>query len=306
MDVEEKLTQLNQRYKKHTGRELPTGILGDVNGNIRDPLRPGYAIVRISTSNGLSQPRSILLPNNVSIDLTAGKAVKLGYDDKGNAIIVGMDTHAQLAQGEDTLATMQLAQRTRTPQQSLETLAVIPTSPPSMAVIVKSWNPIVNGTAYQYPGTGPTGQSLTSVQPSAGNMCYAVISVKNDYATLEVTSSTPRGVTDVPLGLADIQEAITAATSTSTPIYAILLTGDMTVVTLDDIENDGVDLRQLVNVASAALSVTDGSTTVSPATSIDFTSGATVTDGGGGVAQVAVSGGSGDPTLAMAYTWFLG
>jgi hypothetical protein len=38
-------------------------------------------------------------------------------------------------------------------------------------------------------------------------------------------------------------------------------------------------------------SVTDGTTTVAPATSIDFTSGATVTDGGSGVAQVAVGGG---------------
>jgi hypothetical protein len=37
--------------------------------------------------------------------------------------------------------------------------------------------------------------------------------------------------------------------------------------------------------------VTDGSTTVTDITQVDFTSGATVTDGGGGVAQVAVSGG---------------
>lgn len=40
----------------------------------------------------------------------------------------------------------------------------------------------------------------------------------------------------------------------------------------------------------AALSVTDGSTTVDPATALDFTSGATVTDGGGGIAQVAIGG----------------
>lgn len=39
-------------------------------------------------------------------------------------------------------------------------------------------------------------------------------------------------------------------------------------------------------------SVTDGSTTVSPASSLDFTSGATVTNGGAGVAQVAIAGGT--------------
>ena len=42
-----------------------------------------------------------------------------------------------------------------------------------------------------------------------------------------------------------------------------------------------------------AISVTDGSTTVAPTTELDFTSGATVSDLGGGVAGVAVSGGGG-------------
>lgn len=42
-----------------------------------------------------------------------------------------------------------------------------------------------------------------------------------------------------------------------------------------------------------AISVSDGGTTVDPCTAIEFTSGATVTDGGGGVAEVAIAGGSG-------------
>lgn len=45
--------------------------------------------------------------------------------------------------------------------------------------------------------------------------------------------------------------------------------------------------------ASGSLVVEDGTTTVNPATTLDFTSGATVTDGGGGVAQVAVTGAAG-------------
>ncbi len=51
-------------------------------------------------------------------------------------------------------------------------------------------------------------------------------------------------------------------------------------------------------------SVTDGSTTVSPASSLDFTSGAIVTDGGGGLAQVAVAGGGtvGVSQLVYRYT----
>lgn len=41
-----------------------------------------------------------------------------------------------------------------------------------------------------------------------------------------------------------------------------------------------------------AIAVRDGTTTVSNATEVDFTSGATVTNAGGGVAHVAVNGGS--------------
>ena len=50
--------------------------------------------------------------------------------------------------------------------------------------------------------------------------------------------------------------------------------------------------------AGGSLAVTDGITTVTPVSEIDFTSGATVTDLGGGVAGVAISGGSGLP-------WFI-
>lgn len=42
-----------------------------------------------------------------------------------------------------------------------------------------------------------------------------------------------------------------------------------------------------------AISVSDGGTTVDPCTAIEFTSGATVTDAGSGVAEVAISGGGG-------------
>jgi len=46
-------------------------------------------------------------------------------------------------------------------------------------------------------------------------------------------------------------------------------------------------------VQAGSLSVTDGTTTVSPTSVLDFTSGATVSDGGGGTADVAISGGGG-------------
>ena len=45
--------------------------------------------------------------------------------------------------------------------------------------------------------------------------------------------------------------------------------------------------------SGANIIVTDGVTTVNPASTIDFTSGATVSDGGGGTANVAITGGGG-------------
>ncbi len=54
--------------------------------------------------------------------------------------------------------------------------------------------------------------------------------------------------------------------------------------------------------SGAALTVTDGSTTVNPVTTIDFTSGAVVTDGGGGTANVAISASGGG---SNAFAWFI-
>lgn len=54
-----------------------------------------------------------------------------------------------------------------------------------------------------------------------------------------------------------------------------------------------------------SIGVTDGTTTVNPASTITFTSGATVTDGGSGNAEVAITGGGGGgggtPVVARAY-----
>jgi hypothetical protein len=48
------------------------------------------------------------------------------------------------------------------------------------------------------------------------------------------------------------------------------------------------------------ISVTDGTTTVDPCTAVEFTSGAVVTDAGGGLAEVAISGGSGNSPIVQA------
>lgn len=54
--------------------------------------------------------------------------------------------------------------------------------------------------------------------------------------------------------------------------------------------------------AASPLEVTDGVTTVSDVTEINFTSNATVTSGGAGVADVAISGGGGGGALTLVST----
>lgn len=62
--------------------------------------------------------------------------------------------------------------------------------------------------------------------------------------------------------------------------------------TIIDSAFDPTTRRLLVDSGGSggSISVTDGVTTVTSVTSIDFTSGATVTNGGGGVADVVVTG----------------
>lgn len=59
--------------------------------------------------------------------------------------------------------------------------------------------------------------------------------------------------------------------------------------------------HRLLTSAGVNLSVTDGTTTVASVSELDFTSGATVTDGGGGIAQIAITGGGGGGTTGAWY-----
>ena len=80
-------------------------------------------------------------------------------------------------------------------------------------------------------------------------------------------------------------------------VVAIEETGGPTRLALGSIP-DGDFLQRsgasVVGVASSAsISVTDGTTTVNPASTIDFTSGATVSSGGAGIADVSITAGGG-------------
>jgi hypothetical protein len=60
-------------------------------------------------------------------------------------------------------------------------------------------------------------------------------------------NSTARGVADLPLGPADVQECLSAASRGSTPTWAVKLIGGQTNIAKADLDTDARDLRQLVN-----------------------------------------------------------
>lgn len=239
----------------------PYAILGDENGVIIHPYIPGDIWVRPLFANGYGKAFRARGPIGTSIKMTPGTPVKLQVIDN-RLQVVNLDVAAAAVSNVDMLAA-----NTSKPnsggfigQQSIVTLLVIPSSPPSLIIYVKSWSPIQGGIAYDFPGSSI---DLTSLVPSAGNMRYVMIFLKSDYATLEAIGSTARGQTDVPLGLADRQECINGRSTGSTPIWAIKLIGGQTSIQQSDIDS-GVDERQSINT-DATNSGAGGATFATPA-----------------------------------------
>jgi hypothetical protein len=247
---DERTLGLRTAYRLNNNLDARRAVVGDADGNYIWPQFPGYVIIREQTSNGLSVARPVLPPAGKTISLTAGTDVLLEVDQFGQLRIAEPDTKAAMSKGSNPIgAIVQPLPTMRTAQSEIETLAVLPTAPPSLNVIIKSWNPIIDNIAYQFPGALG---NLTDYVPATDEMCYAVIFVKSDYATTEIFASTPRSVTDLPLDIDDIQECLDAKTAGSTPVYALTLVGDQSAITLNDILTKGVPLQQVVNTSEGS------------------------------------------------------
>lgn len=246
-DIEEKIRGLRGIYRGENNLDPLPAVLGDASGNITDPAIPGNVYVRVQTSNGLSDRRSVRAPATMLPYLKPGLPVLLGQDQYKRSIIIGVNNDALLSAGNSPVTVQTQQQSGGVTQANLETLRLVPTSPPSLVVCVKAWYVLLNGTLYWFPGA-PV--DLTASVPSAGNMCYAMVFVKADHLTTEVTASTPRGVADVDLDLADLQECIDGRSAGSTPVGAIELIGGQTVINETNILDNGADMRQMVNTDS--------------------------------------------------------
>lgn len=248
-DIEERIRGLRTNYRRVNNLDLLPAVAGDAAGNINDPALPGNVYVRVQTSNGLSDKRSVRVSSQLQTYLRPGLAVLLGQDQQGRLQIIGINNDGLIAAGTNPLAYQAQQLTTGTPQSTFETLRLIPTSPASLIVCLKSWYVVVGTTLYYFPGALV---NLTSSVPSAGNMLYAVIGVKSDFITTEVQVSTARSLIDTPLSAADIGEAVALLSVGTTAAWAVKLIGGQTTITQNDIDTDGKDLRQLVNTGSTA------------------------------------------------------
>lgn len=240
-----------QLVRRKLGLESIPASLGDANGVIYTPGRPGFYEVRIATglnSDGsprFSQPASVRLKLGMSLTITPGAALWLNYDENNELVITGGNGAAQAQQGINPIQQNPLDpyMQGKVNQAEVLTLNSNPTTPPGTLVYVKAWPVIASGTMYVFPG-GTI--DLDSFIPAAGEHCICVIGIQGDYATLEAFASTAKATTD-PIDLTDYQEALDGLSANTTPAWFYRLHDDQTEI-LD--EDKWLDIRQMVNTAS--------------------------------------------------------
>jgi hypothetical protein len=262
IDLSERKASIKRQFRGRLNLDEMSFVLGDTDGTINNPNFPGKVWVQAYAAGGLLGHRSVYGPTR-QLPMVPGMPIKLKYDRKGRLQIDEIDQDAQLATGITPAAVIQAQNSGSTTQTDQETLRCVAQSLPSMTVGVKAWNPIVRGVASRFRGKT---QDMTSYKPSAGQMLLAVVAVKSDYSTLEITTSTARGISSLPLSISDAQEAIAKLTSGSTPVWAIRLTGSTATIAQQDIDNDGFDLRQAINTADTVQATTSTSGTVANTT----------------------------------------
>jgi hypothetical protein len=221
---------------------------------IYDPSIPGNVFVQEQQANGMGKPTSVRGPAGNSVQLALATWVELQMTTDNRLAIVNYNVPANNSAGVNVLSsnTPQIQSGGYVGQQSIITALLAPQAIPDLTVTIKSWASIVAGIYYEFPGTDTGGLDLSSYVPSSGNNLYALVFINSDFATVSVATSTPRATADLPLGSADIQEALTAGLTAepgATPIAVVRLYGDQTTIIQSDIVQD---VRQLINNTQAS------------------------------------------------------
>jgi hypothetical protein len=273
IDLSERKASIKRQFRGRLNLDEMSFVLGDTDGTINNPNFPGKIWIQAYAAGGLLGHRSVYGPTR-QIPMVPGMPIKLKYDRKGRLQIDEIDQDAQLTTGVSPAALIAQQSSPASSQTDIQTLAVIPSSPPDMNVSVRSWNPVIGNTVYLFPGAA----AISLSAPSAGDMYYACLFVKADFSSTEVKYSTARAITAYPpLGLSDIQECLNAKSPGSTPVYAVKLIGGQTTISLADLRNDGAPLQQLINTDDGVYRGTVQTTDATVTTLYTFTIPASTT-----------------------------
>lgn len=236
-----------RQIRRKLGLEVYFATLGDANGIVQEPNRPGYCRVRYTTAAGLSLPPVVKL--RAVVPMNPGLPVVVSYDERGDLAIIAGDFDGLVASGSNPFI-LNPADRNVygfTGQTQIVTAlshAVSTSNTPSTDVAVRSWIYLQEDTWYYFPGERVP---LASFIPAAGLQCLAGLYLKDDL-TIEVLASTDKDLLD-PLGLDDVQEIHDAATAGSIPIWFWRLADDQSEVTDVDSFLDG---RQFLNTITSS------------------------------------------------------
>jgi hypothetical protein len=222
-------------------------VVGDSVGEINSVL-PGKFLVREQYANNLFGPAVSVWGPKTGLTLTAGMAINLTMNSKGEPVIDGVDHARSLSQGIVPSSYTQITQANPyQSQQNFTTLKICAET--GLSVALQGWRPVYEQTctSLSFPGL-----DLTSYLPSAGLMAMVLLGVLADLSGVEIVSSTPRSSTGLDLGDADVSEALALLAPGSTPTWALPLTSDLTSLPQDWLDAHARDLRQMVNSAPLA------------------------------------------------------
>jgi len=224
-----------RRATRRAGERLQTkiksGVLGREDGVLRDGAGKYY--VREIWADGRLMP-SVRLPlaRGAQVPIQLNVAVKLGYDNTGQRVILSADEKALVVQGIDPSKTNALdPQNQLLKKEQVQELRCRPSTntnlPLSAEVLPAKF--VLNGTYYEWSGGSI---DLSGEVPSAGNHCYTVVFWRSSTNNLSIASSTPQA-TSAALDDTDVQEAIDAADADAEPVKAFELIGGQTALIID-------------------------------------------------------------------------
>jgi hypothetical protein len=252
------MTTRLDRTIRRAGARLKTktqfGILGNSDGVIRVPDKPGWYFFRPLISTGRYGVAVELPPNEgANFPVQLNMPVEIGVDNTGQTVILGISRIASTSVGLPPSIT-----NPGDPQNTiifLEQLTPL-RGRPSQRVGEELFAEVLPGKVqfeHTYVDFAGGSISFESVWATEGNHLYGIVAIKPD-GTLEVAASTEQA-TSVALDSTDIQGAIEALTYGSMPIKAFKITFGDTALK-GNISDGAIDLRYLFSPTNYANNIT--------------------------------------------------